>query len=212
VAITQPDQVWCAGVTNIPMAHGFLYLVAVMDWASRRVLSWRLSNTMEAGFCVGALFEAIEKYGCPSIFNTDQESQFTCAEWMDELKANSIEPLMDGNRVLISSPYDDTNGNEVGQAYLFDTSTGNLLQTLDDPTPTQSPASFAVGDLFGISVALDGNRVLIGAAFDDTNGFGVGQAHLFDATTGDLVQTFDDPRSLIMTNLVFLWPSMAATS
>jgi putative transposase len=96
MAITKPDQVWCADVTYIPMAHGFLYLVAIMDWRSRRVLSWRLSNTMDADFCVEALQEAIGKYGCPSIFNTDQGSQFTSADWIDKLKANNIDISMDG--------------------------------------------------------------------------------------------------------------------
>jgi putative transposase len=96
MAITKPDQVWCADVTYIPMARGFLYLVAIMDWASRRVLSWRLSNTMDADFCVEALQEAIGQYGCPSIFNTDQGSQFTSADWIDELKANNIDISMDG--------------------------------------------------------------------------------------------------------------------
>ncbi len=96
LAITQPDQVWCADVTYIPMANGFLYLVAIMDWASRRVLSWQLSNTLEADFCVEALCEAIEQYGCPSIFNTDQGSQFTSADWIDELRANDIDISMDG--------------------------------------------------------------------------------------------------------------------
>jgi len=78
------------------MTHGFLYLVAIMHWYSRRVLSWRLSNTMEADFCVEALQVAIEIYGCPSIFNTDQGSQFTSADWIDELKANNIKISMDG--------------------------------------------------------------------------------------------------------------------
>jgi putative transposase len=96
LAITQPDQVWCADVTYIPMAHGFLYLVAIMDWATRRILSWQLSNTLEADFCVEALCEAIEQYGCPSIFNTDQGSQFTSADWIDELRANDIDISMDG--------------------------------------------------------------------------------------------------------------------
>jgi len=96
MAITRPDQVWCADVTYIPMAHGFLYLVAIMDWCSRRVLSWRLSNTLDADFCVAALQEAIGKYGCPSIFNTDQGSEFTSADWIDELKANNIDISMDG--------------------------------------------------------------------------------------------------------------------
>jgi len=96
LAITQPGLVWCADVTYIPMAHGYLYLVAIMDWASRRVLSWQLSNSMEAEFCVEALREAIEHYGCPSIFNTDQGSQFTSAVWIDELKAHNIKISMDG--------------------------------------------------------------------------------------------------------------------
>ncbi len=94
--ITQPDQVWCADVTYIPMAHGFLYLVAIMDWRSRRVLSWQLSNTMDADFCVEALQEAIARYGCPSIFNTDQGSQFTSTVWIDELKAHGMKISMAG--------------------------------------------------------------------------------------------------------------------
>ncbi len=81
--IVRPNQVWCADVTYIPMRRGFLYLVAVMDWATRQVLTWRLSNTMDAGFCVDALEEAIDRYGRPEIFNTDQGSQFTSnALWM----------------------------------------------------------------------------------------------------------------------------------
>ena len=74
LAIEQPNQVWCADVTYIPMRRGFLYLVAIMDWASRKVLAWRLSNTMDAEFCVAALEEALARYGKPGIFNTDQGS------------------------------------------------------------------------------------------------------------------------------------------
>ena len=77
LSITRPNHVWCTDITYIPMGRGFLYLVAVMDWASRKVLSWRLSNTMDTGFCLEALEEALEKYGKPEIFNTDQGSQFT---------------------------------------------------------------------------------------------------------------------------------------
>lgn len=95
-AITQPNEVWCADITYIPMAKGFAYLVAVMDWASRKVLSWRLSNTMTTDFCTEALEEAIARYGRPEIFNTDQGSQFTSEEFTDILKANSIEISMDG--------------------------------------------------------------------------------------------------------------------
>jgi putative transposase len=74
--IVRPNHVWCADVTYIPMRRGFLYLVAVMDWATRKVLAWRLSNTMDAGFCVAALEEALARFGRPEIFNTDQGSQF----------------------------------------------------------------------------------------------------------------------------------------
>ena len=75
--ITRPNHVWCADVTYLPMRRGFLYLVAIMDWASRKVLAWRLSNTTDAGFCVEALEEALARFGKPDIFNTDQGSQFT---------------------------------------------------------------------------------------------------------------------------------------
>jgi putative transposase len=77
LAIDRPNQVWCADVTYIPMRRGFLYLVAIMDWATRKALAWRLSNTMDASFCVLALEEALTRYGTPEIFNTDQGSQFT---------------------------------------------------------------------------------------------------------------------------------------
>jgi putative transposase len=78
------------------MAHGFGYLVAIIDWYSRRVLSWRLSNTMDTRFCIEALQEAIEKYGCPNIFNTDQGSQFTSADFTDYLLERGIKVSMDG--------------------------------------------------------------------------------------------------------------------
>jgi putative transposase len=79
--ITRVNQVWAADVTYIPMAHGFLYLVAVLDWYSRHVLAWRLSNTLEASFCVDALEEALSRYPAPEIFNTDQGAQFTAADF-----------------------------------------------------------------------------------------------------------------------------------
>ena len=94
--IDRPNRVWCADVTYIQMKRGFLYLVAVMDWASRKVLAWRLSNTMDADFCVAALEEAIARYGVPEIFNTDQGSQFTSFAFTDVLKDNGIRISMDG--------------------------------------------------------------------------------------------------------------------
>jgi len=94
--INPANQVWSTDITYIPMAKGFVYLVAVMDWYSRRVLSWRVSTTMDTRFCVEALEEAIEKYGCPEIYNTDQGSQFTSDDFTLVLKKNDIRISMDG--------------------------------------------------------------------------------------------------------------------
>ena len=94
--IDEPNKVWCADITYIPMRHGFLYLVAIMDWHSRKVLSWRLSNTMDASFCVEALNEAFATYGMPAIFNTDQGSQFTSFEFTDAVKNSGAKISMDG--------------------------------------------------------------------------------------------------------------------
>src|SRR6516165_4786718 len=94
--IDQPNQVWAADVTYIPMQQGFFYLVAIIDWASRRVLSWRLLNTLAAGFCVEALSEALARFGKPGIFNTDQGAQFTSAEFTKVLLDHQIEISMDG--------------------------------------------------------------------------------------------------------------------
>lgn len=96
LSVTRPNQVWCSDVTYIPMAHGFLYLVAIMDWHARRVLSWRLSTTQDSRFCLEALEEAIEQYGTPDIFNTDQGSQFTSAQWINALQSREIRVSMDG--------------------------------------------------------------------------------------------------------------------
>lgn len=96
LAITRPNQVWCTDITYIPMRHGFLYLVAVMDWYSRKVLSWRLSNSMDAGFCVEALKEALARYGVPEICNSDQGSQFTSTDFTEVLLDAKVKISMDG--------------------------------------------------------------------------------------------------------------------
>jgi putative transposase len=96
LAIERPNQVWAADLTYLPMAHGFLYLMAILDVATRKVLAWRLSNTMHAQFCVEALNEALAKFGPPEIFNTDQGAQFTCEEWLEPLKAAGVSISMDG--------------------------------------------------------------------------------------------------------------------
>jgi putative transposase len=94
--ITHSNQVWCTDITYIPMRKGFLYLVAIMDWFTRKVLAWRISNTLEANFCVEALNEAIHKFGPPEIMNTDQGSQFTSFDWTDRLKRAKTKISMDG--------------------------------------------------------------------------------------------------------------------
>ena len=94
--IDRSNQVWATDITYIPMRRGFVYLVAIMDWYSRRVLAWRLSNTLSTDFCVEALEEAIARYGAPEIFNTDQGCEFTSAEFTDVLKARDIRISMDG--------------------------------------------------------------------------------------------------------------------
>lgn len=96
VPIVSPNQVWCADITYIPMRRGFLYLVTVMDWYSRAVLSWRLSNTMDSDFCVAALEDALNRYGVPEIFNTDQGSQFTSYDFTKTLRDAGVRISMDG--------------------------------------------------------------------------------------------------------------------
>lgn len=91
-----PNQVWCADISYIPMRRGLLYLVAIMDWASRKVLSWRLSNTINTDFCVAALEDALANYGKPDILNTDQGSQFTSEFFTRALKEAGIRISMDG--------------------------------------------------------------------------------------------------------------------
>jgi putative transposase len=96
LVIDRPNQVWCADITYIPMRRGFLYLVAIMDWATRKVLSWRVSNTMDVSFCIEAVEEALARFGRPWIFNTDQGSQFTSVDFTDVLVAANVRISMNG--------------------------------------------------------------------------------------------------------------------
>jgi len=96
VSIERPNQVWAADITYVPVGAGFLYLVAIMDWASRAVLAWRLSNTMDASFCLEALEEALARFGKPEIFNTDQGSQFTSQAFTGALERAGVRISMDG--------------------------------------------------------------------------------------------------------------------
>jgi putative transposase len=96
LTIDRPNQVWASDLTYLPMAHGFMYLMAILDVASRKVLAWRLSNTMSTDFCLEALEEALKRYGAPEIFNTDQGSQFTSEDWTAPLLAAGVAISMDG--------------------------------------------------------------------------------------------------------------------
>ncbi len=96
VTVNRANQVWCTDITYIPIHKGYMYLVAIMDWYSRKVLSWRLSNTLDTGFCIEALEDALYTYPKPDILNTDQGSQFTATAFTDILKANGIKISMDG--------------------------------------------------------------------------------------------------------------------
>lgn len=96
LAVTQPNQVWSADITYLRLARGFVYLVAIIDWYSRKVLAWELSNTLDSGFCVTCLETALRKYGAPEIFNTDQGCQFTATAFTDVLKRHHIQISMDG--------------------------------------------------------------------------------------------------------------------
>jgi putative transposase len=103
LTIDRVNQVWAADITYIPMAHGFAYLVAILDWVSRRVLAWRLSNTLETAFCVEALTEALTSHGTPEIFNTDQGAQFTAAAFVETLRDRDIRISMDGKGRFIDN-------------------------------------------------------------------------------------------------------------
>jgi len=94
--INRPNQVWCADITYIPIRRGVLYLVTIMDWFSRKVLAWRLSNSMAAVLCVEALKEALAKYGAPEIYNTDEGSQVTSGDWADVLTDVKVRISRDG--------------------------------------------------------------------------------------------------------------------
>ena len=161
--IDRPNQVWCADITYVPMAKGFVYLVAVgaadalrhidplrgpMDWFSRRVLAWRLSITMETDFCVEALREATERYGQPKIFNTDQGVQFTSAAFVDELASRGVQISMDGKgrcldnifieRLWRSLKYEEVYIKAYGSVAEARRSLGEWLAFYNDVRPHQS--------------------------------------------------------------------------
>lgn len=105
LSVSRPNQAWATDITYIPLAHGFAYLVAIMDWYSRRVLAWRLSNSLDTSFCVEALEEALARFGQPEIFNTDQGSQFTADAFTHVLLERGIKISMDGKGRCIDNVF-----------------------------------------------------------------------------------------------------------
>jgi putative transposase len=119
VAVTRPNQVWASDITYVPMAKGFMYLVAVIDWHSRKVLAHRVSNTMDSGFCVEVLKEALARFGRPEIFNTDQGSQFTSAAFTGVLEAAGVQISMDGKGRCLDNIFIERLWRTVKYEYLY---------------------------------------------------------------------------------------------
>ena len=148
LTIERANQVWCADITYIPMAKGFVYLVAVMDWFSRRVLAWRVSITMETDFCVEALREAMDRFGQPEIFNTDQGAQFTGADFVGELAGRGVRISMDGRgryldnlsieRLWRSLKYEEVFIKAYGAVIEARGSIGKWLEFYNDDRPHQA--------------------------------------------------------------------------
>ena len=135
MTIKQPNQVWCSDITYIRLKGGFVYLVAIMDWYSRKVLSWELSNSMDSSFCVTALESAIRLHGAPEIFNTDQGAQFTSEAFTSVLKNNSIDISMDGKGRWMDNVFIERLWRSVKyeNIYLYDyTYTSDLRQGLKE--------------------------------------------------------------------------------
>jgi putative transposase len=157
LSVNRPNQVWAADITYIPLARGFAYLVAIMDWYSRRVLAWRLSNSLDTAFCVEALEDALARFGQPEIFNTDQGSQFTAEAFTQVLLARGIKISMDGKgrcldnvfveRLWRSLKYEEVYLNEYDDLVDGRVGIGRYFLFYNDRRPHQSlgyqtPASF----------------------------------------------------------------------
>jgi putative transposase len=173
MAINRPNQVWCSDITYIPVQHGFLYLVAIMDWATRHVLAWRLSNTMDTRFCLEALNEALSRHGKPEIFNTDQGSQFTSLAFTQVLKDAGVAISMDGRgrcmdnifieRLWRSLKYEAVYLHELTDGFVAERVIGEWIKfyntqrphsSLDDKTPAEAYWRDRPGDMMDKADAL----------------------------------------------------------
>ncbi len=165
LAIDRPNQVWCADITYIPVQRGFLYLVAVMDWATRHVLAWRLSNTMDAGCCVEALQEALARYGKPDIFNSDQGSQFTSIAFTDVLRDADIKLSMDGRgrcmdnifieRLWRSLKYEAVYLHELGDGFVAERVIGDWIGFYNSKRPHSSLGGQTPAEAYGTGQPAD---------------------------------------------------------
>jgi putative transposase len=165
MVIDRPNQVWCADITYIPVQHGFLYLVAIMDWATRHVLAWRLSNTMDARFCVEALAEALARYGRPEIFNTDQGSQFTSFDFTGVLKGAEITISMDGRgrcmdnifieRLWRSLKYEAVYLHELTDGFKAERIIGAWIDFYNTERPHSSFAGRTPAEAYGVAQPMD---------------------------------------------------------
>jgi len=160
LTVSRPNQVWATDITYIPLARGFAYLVAIMDWYSRRVLAWRLSNSLDTAFCVEALEDAFARFGQPEIFNTDQGSQFTAEDFTQVLRARGIKISMDGKgrcldnvfveRLWRSLKYEEVYLNDYDNLVEARSGIGRYFVFYNDRRPHQAlgyqtPASFYDG-------------------------------------------------------------------
>jgi putative transposase len=163
--VDRANQVWCADITYIPVQRGFLYLVAIMDWATRHVLSWRLSNTMDASFCVEALNEALARYGRPEIFNTDQGSQFTSFDFTDVLKDAGVAISMDGRgrcmdnifieRLWRSLKYEAVYLHELTDGFKAERVIGDWIAFYNTERPHSALANQTPAEAYGIAQPMD---------------------------------------------------------
>lgn len=165
--VVRANQVWATDITYIPMAHGFVYLVAIIDWFSRRVLAWRLSNTMDVMFCVDALEDALLRWGTPEIFNSDQGSQFTSDDFVGVLKREGIQISMDGKgawrdnvfieRLWRSVKYEEVYLNAYADVVDARRGLGGYLDFFNDERPHQAHAYLTPSEVYFASM----NEVLV---------------------------------------------------
>jgi putative transposase len=170
--IAYSNQVWCSDITYIPINRGFLYLTAIKDWFSRKVLAWRLSNSLDASFCVAALEEAIYKYGTPEIFNTDQGSQYTSTEFTDVLQNHHIRISMDGKGRWIDNVFIERLWRSLKYEciYMHDLDTGidaklaidNWIEFYNNVRPHSAFNGMTPTEVYDVHLRCDHNQVLAG--------------------------------------------------